>query len=223
MSRKTMHFVTPKTSLLFALLPTALSLRPPPETPFSRRLGAGASLEDLHDLAMHRAPFGPCPNEPVVAKCVSWIYLLSELFAKSRKVVKSREKCTKSREKVRKVERVHPPKGPGACRVLLASVSYLQVIGAACFDFQSSLKRSCSRLSHFDMAGDVWKIATYTNICRSKSNVWINSGRLLLKGTACDWCRQKVSKNRQREQSKSQKVSKSRNRLAACFRFLYLF
>ena len=104
-----MHFVTPKTSLLFALLPTALSLRPPPETPFSRRLGAGASLEDLHDLAMHRAPFGPCPNEPVVAKCVSWIYLLSELLAKSRKVAKS----GKVHEKATMIKRVTRQKVPG--------------------------------------------------------------------------------------------------------------
>ena len=137
----------------------------------------------------------------------------------SCKKSKSREKW-KSARKGNDDKKSHPPKGPGACRVLLAGVSYLKVIGAACFDFQSSLKRSCSRLSHFDMAGDVWKIATYTNICRSKSNVWINSARPLLKGTACDWCRRKVSKS---DRENSRKVKIHSKRLAACFRFLYLF
>ena len=79
---------------------------------------------------------------------MSWIYLLSELFCEksnSREKSKHRENVikvekSKSREKSKSArkgnddKKSHPPKGPGACQVLLAGVSFLKVIGAACFD-----------------------------------------------------------------------------------------
>ena len=65
--------------------------------------------------------------------------LLSELFANSREVAKSRKvKQSRKVETSRKVAKSksarkgnddttsHPPKGPGACRVLLAGVSFLK-------------------------------------------------------------------------------------------------
>ena len=54
----------------------------------------------------------------MVAKCVSWTYLLSELITKVEK--------SKSKRKGNDDKKSHPPKGPGACRVLLAGVSFLK-------------------------------------------------------------------------------------------------
>ena len=62
----------------------------------------------------------------VVAKCVSWIYLALRTFCEKSKSARKGNDDKKS----------HPPKEPGACRVLLAGVSFLKVIGAACFDLQ---------------------------------------------------------------------------------------
>ena len=77
-----------------------------------------------HERAGAAGPTRMVPVWAVVAKCMSWIYLLSELFAKSRKVANSRK--VESARKDNDDKKSHPPKGRGACRVLLAGVSFLK-------------------------------------------------------------------------------------------------